>query len=118
MVGTWVRVMGEFEGFAEEDTSGSCTIVIAGNDQNSLTISYTDGDAPEYNFRNKAMTICQGELYWGCGNSLWLAEVDHEGPWGITHAVTLLEDGRLLLQNYWEMDGAPSVSYEWFEKVN
>jgi hypothetical protein len=29
----------------------------------------------------------------------------------------LLEDGTLLLQNYWIMDEAPMVSYEWFRRV-
>ena len=33
-------------------------------------------------------------------------------------AVLHPEDGRLLLQNYWEVDGAPSVSYEWYERAD
>ena len=57
-------------------------------------------------------------MYWNCGNSMWLADVDHVGPWDTTYAITLLEDGRLLLQNYWEVDGAPSVSYEWYERAD
>ena len=117
MVGTWVRVMCEMDGYAEADASGSCTLVIAGNSADALTISYTDREYPDGNYKNKSLWIAQGELYWGCGNSLWLAEVDHLGPWDTTYTVTLLEDGRLLLQNYFLLDGAPSVSYEWFERV-
>ena len=117
MVGSWVRVTREFEGAEEEDTSGICTLIIAGESKDSLTISYTDREFPDSNYQDQALHIAQGELYWGCGNSLWLANVDHTGPWDTTYAVTLLEDGRLLLQNYWELDGAPSVSYEWFERV-
>ena len=30
---------------------------------------------------------------------------------------TTIALGRLLLQNYWIMDGAPTVSYEWFARV-
>lgn len=117
MVGSWVRVLSEFEGYAEEDTSGNRTFVITGDSKDTLTISYTDREHPDSNYKDKTLKLSQGELYWQCGNSLWFADVEHVGPWDTTYAVTLLEDGRLLLQNYWEMDGAPSVSYEWFERV-
>ena len=118
MVGTWERVRTEFESNVEEDTSGNCTIVIAGETQDTLTISYTDRESTQSNYQNKSLNIEQGELYWGCGNSLWLAEVDHVGPWDTTYAVTLLPDGTLLLRNYWEMDGAPTVSYSEFRRVD
>ena len=114
MVGTWKRVRTEFEGYEEEDTSGNCTIVITGETRDTLTISYTDRESSQSDYQNKALKVEQGELYWGCGNSLWLAEVDHVGPWDTTYTVTLLEDGTLLLQNYWELDGAPAVSYSEF----
>ena len=32
--------------------------------------------------------------------------------------VTLLEDGTLMLQNYFTIDGAPAVSYKWFRRVD
>ena len=118
MVGSWVRVLSEFEGFAEEDTSGNRTLVITGDSKNTLTISCTDRERPESNYTDKALHVIQGEMYWNCGNSMWLADVDHVGPWDTTYAITLLEDGRLLLQNYWEVDGAPSVSYEWYERAD
>ena len=31
-----------------------------------------------------------------------------------TYSLTLTEDGQLILQNYFLIDGAPSVSYEFF----
>ena len=37
---------------------------------------------------------------------------------GEQYALTLLEDGTLLLQTYWEMDGMPCVSYGWYQKIN
>ena len=117
MVGTWKRVRMEFEGYGEEDTSGNCTIVITGETEDTLAISYTDRERPESNYQNKTLDIRQGQIYWGCGNSLWLAEVDHVGHWDTTYTVTLLEDGTLLLQNYWEMDGAPAVSYAWYRRT-
>ena len=33
------------------------------------------------------------------------------------YALTLLEDGTLLLQTYWEMDGIPMVSTGWYERI-
>jgi hypothetical protein len=117
MVGIWERFMWEADGYQEEDTSGLCTIVIAGETENTLTISYADRERPDFNYQDKALDVQQGEMYMGCGNSLWVAEVDHVGPWDTTYTVTLLEDGTLLVQNYFELDGAPAVSYEWYRRA-
>ena len=117
-VGTWVRIRTEFEGWEETDTTGSRTLVITGETEDSLTATFTNAEQPEHSYRDKPLEIRQGQLYWGCGNSLWLADVAHEGPWGTTYALTVLTDGKLLVQNYWEMDGAPSVSYEWYERAD
>ena len=118
LVGTWERYEGEFEGMVNPSEPGTCTIVIQGSDRDNLTISYTDKESPKKNYKNKALAVSEGELHSGCGNSVWLADVDHVGPYDTTYAITGLEDGTLLLQNYWLMDGAPSVSYEWFRRVD
>ena len=36
---------------------------------------------------------------------------------GSVNGCVLLEDGTLLLQTYWEMDGMPWVSYGWYQKI-
>lgn len=118
LVGTWERYEGEFEGMVNPSEPGTCTIVIQGSDRDNLTISYTDKESPNKNYKNKALKVSEKEMYSGCGNSVWLADVDHVGPYDTTYAITGLEDGALLLQNYWLMDGAPSVSYEWFRRVD
>jgi hypothetical protein len=118
MVGTWERFQWETDGYVEEDISGTCTIVIKGDTEDTLTISFTDEEHRNSNYQNKPLNIKQGVIYEGCGNSLWLADVDHVGPWDTTYAVTLLEDGTLMLQNYFTIDGAPAVSYEWFRRVD
>jgi hypothetical protein len=118
MVGNWERFRWETEGYVEEDISGACTIVVKGKTEDSLTISFTDGEnRRDFDYQNKPLDVRQGVIYERCGNSLWLAEVDHVGPWDTSYTVTLLEDGTLLLQNYWIMDEAPMVSYEWFRRV-
>ena len=43
-----------------------------------------------------------------------IAEVAEESGDPVCYALTLLEDGTLLLQTYWEMDGMPWVSYGWY----
>ena len=58
------------------------------------------------------------KMYENCGNSLWLAEVQHLGEYETSWALTLLADGKLLLQTFWIMDGAPMVSYQWFERIS
>ncbi len=118
LVGTWERYESELEGMAEPSEPGACTIVIQGTDGDDLTISYTDKESPKKNYKNKALAVSEKEMYSGCGNSLWMADVDHVGPYDTTYAITGLEDGTLLLQNYWIMDEAPSVSYERFRRVN
>ena len=117
MVGAWQRFRLEVEGYAEEDNSRSCTINIQGETRDTLTISFTDRNYPDSNYYDQPLLVKQGVIYQGCGNQLWLADVDYVGPWGTTYTLTLLEDGTLLVQNYFLLDGAPSVSYEWFERV-
>lgn len=117
MVGSWERFFVEADGYQEETSPGSCIIAIAGEDENSLTISYTDYIFPEFSYSDMALHITEGEIYNGCGNSLWLADVDYVGMHGTTFCITLTEDGSLLMQNYYELDGAPTVSYEWFRRM-
>jgi len=117
MVGTWERIRWEVEGYEEADSSGAVTMVIEGGSADTLTVSYTDREHPEGDYHGKALNVRQGVIYSGCGNELWLAEVDHVGLWDTTYTVTLLKDGTMMLQNYFELDGAPTVSYEWFARV-
>ena len=117
MVGTWQRFRLEVEGYQEEDNSRSRTITIQGETQDALTISFMDRNYPDSNYYDQPLIVKQGVIYYGCGNQLWLAEVDYVGPWGTTYTITLLDDGTLLVHNYFLLDGAPSVSIEWFKRT-
>jgi hypothetical protein len=71
MVGTLKRFWWETEGYVEEDTSGTCTIVIKGEAEDALTISFSDGEnRRDSNYQNKPLDVWQGVIYNGCGNSL------------------------------------------------
>ena len=113
LVGTWTRAYSEVEGYKVEYNPGVCTLVIEGT-EDALVISYTDTQFPDSNYAGKALIVKEGELHYNCGNDRWLAEVDYVGLHNTTYSLTLTEDGQLILQNYFLLDGAPSVSYEFF----
>lgn len=117
MIGTWDRAWSEVEGDRTEYPKGTCTVVIKGDSKESLVISYADKEFPDNNYENKSLTIKKGVLYYDCGNDLWHAEVDRSASTITEYNITLLEDGTLLLQNLFYIDGAPMVSYECFVRA-
>ena len=80
-------------------------------------MSYTSREFPDNNFSNELLTIDARQMYILCGNDEWVADVNYTGPWDTTYAVTLTVDDILIKQNYFLLDGAPSVSYEYFSRV-
>ena len=117
MVGTWELAWTEVEGYWEELNDSTTTLVVSGGSEEDLAITYTDGEFPDENFRDKALTVVDEEMYYECGNDRWLANVDYVDDYGTSFAVTLLDDGTLLMQMHWEMDdGIPMVAYRGFRK--
>ena len=112
LVGTWKRTHTEVEGDKNKNTKA--TLTISGKSADKLTATYKDKEFPSDNFKNKALTVKDGELYSGCGNSKWFAEMAGTGKY--QYSLTLLEDGTLLMQCYFEIDGAPMVSTQWFAR--
>lgn len=119
MVGTWELAWTEVEGDVNAATPGDKVIVIGymGSDT-EYVITFTDNILPENGFRKKQLVVRAGEMYPGCGNSEWLAEVDHVGLYDSLYAVTLLDDGMLLMQDYWEFEDMAMVSYGWYRRVS
>lgn len=118
MVGDWQRLYYEVDGYREDSEPGEVTVRIQGDSAESLTVSYVQKAFPENGYQNKALLVTPQKMYENCGNSLWLAEVQHLGEYETSWALTLLADGKLLLQTFWIMDGAPMVSYQWFERIS
>lgn len=112
LAGTWQRTHTEVEGDRSKNTKA--TITITGDTADSLVITYKDKEFPDDNFKDKKLTVKEGELYADCGNDSWYAEVASTGKYG--YCLTLLPDGGLLLQCSFEFDGYPMVSYQWFAK--
>lgn len=117
MVGTWELAWTEVEGDRVESPPGSSTIEIAADDMGLFFLSYWDRNYPDDNFSDRELLVSTGELYPDCGNNQWFAEVYGVSDELIHYAVTLLDDGTLLMQYSWEMDGVPMVSYGGYKKI-
>jgi len=118
MVGTWELTWTEVEGDRVESAPGGCTVEITTDGMGFFWLSYSDKNYPDDNFSDRELLISTGELYSDCGNSQWFAEVYGASDELIHYAVTLLDDGTLLMQYSWEMDGMPMVSYGWYQKIH
>lgn len=117
LVGTWDLVWTEVEGDRNAAAPGICTIEITPDETGNFRFTYTNRDFPEENVRDRELLVVPGELYPGCGNDSWIAEVSEASDDPVCYTLTLLGDGSLLLQTYWEMDGMPWVSYGWYEQI-
>ena len=117
MEGVWELTWVEVEGDRIETAPGVRTLEIT-TDGTSFWLSYWDKDFPEDNFTDKELMDSPGELYPDCGNNQWIAEVSAESHELIHYTVSLLDDGTLLMQHSWEMDGMPMVSYAWYRRIS
>lgn len=116
LVGTWELAWTEVEGDRNEAEPGSCMIEIHSAASAGLLMSYTSQDFPDENFQNELLTIDMREMYPGCGNNAWVAELDYVGPYDTTYTITLTMDDILIKQNYFLVDSDPMVSYEYFRR--
>ncbi len=117
MTGTWELVWTEIEGYREEAESNTCFLEITTDYEGLYWISYNDYAFPDENYENKELVVFPFEMYYGCGNDQWSATVNHTGKFGTEYSLTLLFNDTLLLQRYWEVDGAPMVSYASYRRV-
>ena len=117
LVGTWELAWTEVEGDQIEAAPGICTIEITPNETGFFRFTYENKDFPEENVQDRELIVVPGELYPGCINDQWIGEVAGEREDTAQFTLTLLEDGMLLMQTYWEMDGMPMVSYGWYERI-
>lgn len=117
LVGKWERACTEVEGDRVETAPGVCTVEIVGDESAGFTISYTDNEFPDWSYSDAQLLIVPaGDMPLFDYND-WMATVDTT-LFDTTRYVTLLQDGSLLMANYWTMDGAPMVSHEWFRRAD
>ena len=117
MLGDWELAWTEVEGDRNEAEPGACGISIRMSASSDFLMSYTSREFPHNNFENEGLTFDERELHYNCGNDAWVADLAYVGPWDTTYAFTLTVDHILIKQNYYLLDGAPSVSYEYFRRA-
>lgn len=117
LLGLWELAWTEVEGDRNEAAPGICTIEIRMSASSGLLMSYTSREFPNTDFENEPLTFDERTMYSGCGNDAWVADLAYVGPWDTTYAFTLTADDILIKQNRYLLDGAPSVSYEYFRRI-
>ena len=110
MIGSWELAWTEVEGYQTDEEQGTRWIEIFSAASGGLLMSYSSPDFPYNNFYDELLTIDQRELYFGCGNREWTADLSYVGPYDTTYSFTLTENDILIKQNYFLLDGAPTVS--------
>lgn len=117
MIGSWELAWTEVDGYQTDEEQGTRWIEIYSAAAGDLLMSYGSWEFPDNDFYNELLMLDMRELYDHCGNNEWVADVNYVGPWDTTYTVTLTAEDILIKQNYFLLDGAPSVSYEHFRRV-
>ena len=117
MIGSWELAWTDVEGDRSDEEQGTRWIEIFSAASGNLLMSYSSEAFPQDNFYDELLTIDMRQMHTLCGNDEWVADVDYVGPWDTTYTVTLTADDILIKQNYFLLDGAPTVSYEYFRRV-
>ena len=117
LVGIWELTWTEVEGDRNQATPGICTVEIVSDETGVFRFTYSDKDFPDRNIQDRELLVIPGELYPGCGNGQWIGEVAEASGDTVRYALTLLEDGTLLIQDNFIVDGYPMVGYEWFVRI-
>jgi len=115
LVGTWKFLYTEIEG--EQVYEGNSILTVQGAAPDELTVTYRDPNFPGEDFADKALSLEQEPVFPGCGNEQWRMAVDLMGAVGNTrYTLTLLPDGKLMLQFRFTVEDMPMVSYQFFTK--
>lgn len=117
MAGTWTMTGEGVDVETDPVSQGRGTLVITGSTAMDMTATYTDIEVPEDSFSDKALLVWAGALYPDCSNSAWAADVDYVGVDDTTFVLTLLDNGTLMMQVTFPLDGASVVSYRTFTRA-
>ena len=117
LIGSWELAWTEVEGDRSDEEQGTRWIEIFSAASGDLLMTYGSEAFPQNNFYDELLTIDMRQMHTLCGNDEWVADVDYVGPWDTTYTVTLTADDILIKQNYFLLDGAPTVSYEYYYRV-
>ena len=128
--GTWLMVSGETEGYEWEAMPDRLSSLVFSvtffDDPPSLAahreVRDYDGELTDSAY-NVKVDVLPEPLYEGCENADWsvrigpASEVDENGyPLGTEYYATLLNHNTMLVQQYFTLDGAPTVTYQTYAR--
>jgi len=116
LVGTWQRTATEVEGDRQISEPGACTVQITGSEDSRLVISYTETDRPAWSYSDVDLLVMPSEDGGFVEQCTWKATVDNT-LFETNRDIYLMPDGTLVIRNTFYVDGAPMVSYEFFERI-
>ena len=111
-LGSWTRTYTEVEGDVQENDR--CSVVIFGSEEEGYWIWLEDQDSPEWGLEDARLHIVPAEDEGWLEGCPWVGVVDNDTLF--SRRVALTENGDLVIQYYWELEGAPMVSYSYFER--
>lgn len=116
LVGSWQRTATEVEGDRQTSEPGACTIQITGSEATQLVISYTEKGSPDWSYSDVWLYIMPSEDGGLVEQCTWKAMVNNTS-FETNRDIYLMPDDTLVLLNTFYVDGAPMVSYEFFERI-
>lgn len=133
LVGTWVMVSGETEGFEWNAMPSQLASLVfrtvPDEDTSALMLSGAMEFRDIYGYLYSSaydlpVEVLQEQLHHDCSNELWSvrigpkAPVDANGyPTEVEYYATMLEQDTLLMQRYFTLAGAPAVSYQTYRRM-
>ena len=131
LVGTWLMVSGETEGWEWNAMPGELESLVFKTVSTAMDVTLA-ADHENRNYygelgdarHEQELAILDEPLYEGCGNEIWSVRIGPESPLDANgyptqteFHVTMLERDTLLMQRYYTMDGYPAVSYQTFRRM-
>jgi len=131
LAGTWIMVSGQTEGWEWEALPGQLESLVFRTESSAVMATLVaDREHREYDGTltetcyGQSLEILEQPLFDGCGNESWSVRLggrsalDKNGlPVETEYYVTLLERDILLMQQYFQLDGYPAVSYQTFRRM-
>lgn len=111
-LGSWVRSYTMVEDDIQENDQ--CSVVIYGSEEDGYWIWLEDSERPEWGLEDVQLFITPAEDEGWLEGCQWVGLVDNDELF--TRRVALTENGELVIQYYWETEGAPMVSYSYFKR--
>lgn len=131
LVGTWLMVSGETEGWEWNAMPGELETLVFKTVSSAMDVTLAaDRECRDHygtltdSIHGEELSILDEPLCEGCNNKVWSVRIGPESPKDANgyptrteFYVTMLERNTLLMQRYYTLDGYPAVSYQTFRRM-